>query len=116
MQAWQATVQDEAGNVVVNPSITVYKSDGVTLATIYDESGAVMSNPFIGSLEGFVQFWALQGSYKVVGASGSDVTQVWDVSFPEGNPYVILAFGQMLVTLGKYLLINHLIHQEKKLI
>lgn len=78
MQAWQATVQDEAGNVVVNPAVTVYEDDGVTLATIYDEAGAVKLNPFNGTAEGFVQFWADPGDYKIEGASGADRTEVWD--------------------------------------
>lgn len=77
MQAWQATVQDEQGNIIFNPSVTVYEADGLTLADIFDESGTPKPNPFIGTLEGFVQFWGEPGSY-VVQAFGSGVeTQLW---------------------------------------
>lgn len=75
--AWQATVQDEQGNAVVNPVVTVWEADGVTLATIYDVTGAVIPNPITGSLEGFVQFWASDGEYRIEGASGGEETEVW---------------------------------------
>ena len=86
MQAWQATVQDEFGNIVVNPSVTVYENNGVTLASIFNENGTPKANPFIGSLEGFVQFWAKPGEYKIVGASGAEFTQSWDFDVYEGAP------------------------------
>lgn len=78
MEAWQATVQDEAGNVVFNPQITVYESDGVTLASIYNEDGSPKDNPFTGTIEGFAQFWADPGVYKVRGANGG-LTELWEV-------------------------------------
>lgn len=79
MFAWQATVQGEAGNVVPLPVVTVYIEDGVTLASIYTESGIALPNPLTGTLEGFVQFWADIGVYKIEGVSGSDRTEVWSV-------------------------------------
>lgn len=78
MQAWQATVQDEAGNLIFNPAVTVYEADGVTLASIYNEDGSPKDNPFIGSLEGFVQFWAGPGVYKIRGANGGQ-TELWEI-------------------------------------
>src|SRR5690606_30021713 len=45
--------------------------------------GSPKENPFIGSLEGFVQFWAEIGTYKIQGANGSDSTEVWEVSINE---------------------------------
>lgn len=83
MQAWQATVQDEQGDIIVNPILTVYEADSVTLASIYDESGTAKANPFVGSLEGFVQFWAQSGEYEVVGASGADVTNRWHITIAD---------------------------------
>lgn len=74
---WQATVQDDAGNAVVNPVVTVWEADGVTLATIYDVTGAEIANPVMGSLEGFVQFWATDGEYRIEGVSGGQETEVW---------------------------------------
>lgn len=79
MFAWQATVQDEYGNAIPLPVVTVYQSDGVTLASIYDAAGGALANPFTGTAEGFVQFWVPGGQYKVVGASGSDVTNEWQI-------------------------------------
>lgn len=83
MQAWQATVQDEDGNTVPNPLITVFLENGTTLANIFNENGTAKANPFTGSLEGFAQFWARGGSYRVTGASGAEVTQVWAVAIPD---------------------------------
>jgi hypothetical protein len=80
MQAWQATVQDEQGNIVVNPSITVYLADGTTLASIMNEDGSPKANPFIGTLDGFVQFWADEGDYKIRGTAGPMQTEVWSVT------------------------------------
>lgn len=80
MQAWQATVQDNFGNAVISPSVTVYQEDGVTLASIFNEDESPKDNPFMGSLEGFVQFWANPGVYKIVGANGPDETQEWSAS------------------------------------
>lgn len=79
MQAWQATVQDDNGNVVVNPSITVYQADGVTLAQIYNENETPKANPFIGTLEGFVQFFAPDGDYRIRGSKGANQTEFWSV-------------------------------------
>ena len=79
MQAWQATVQDDNGNVVVNPSITVYQADGVTLAQIYNQNETPKANPFIGTLEGFVQFFAPDGDYVILGTAGPNQTERWSV-------------------------------------
>lgn len=79
MFAWQATVQDEQGVIVVNPSVTVYLPDGETLAILYGEDGSPLSNPFIGTPEGFVQFWAQAGGYKVEGIDGAEQTYTWEI-------------------------------------
>lgn len=82
MQAWQATVQDVFGNAVPNPIVYVYEEDGMTLAVIYNEAGEVIANPINGTLEGFVQFWADRGTYKVVGANGG-VSETWQVDLAD---------------------------------
>lgn len=82
MRAWQATVQDEAGNAVFNPVITVYREDGSTLADIFNEDGTSKENPFIGTTEGFAQFWADRGTYRVVGANGG-VSETWQVDLAD---------------------------------
>lgn len=80
MFTWQATAQDEAGNVVPLPVVTVYLEDGATLASIFDEDGTPLANPFTGTMEGFVQFQAYAGSYYIVGESGGAETEVWSVT------------------------------------
>ncbi len=77
MEAWQATAQDEAGNVIFNPTVTVYESDGITLAAIFNEDGSPKPNPFVGGIEGFCQFWAGPGTYKIRGVSGGQ-TDLWE--------------------------------------
>ena len=54
--AWQATVQDDEGNVIVNPSITVRRASDDGLADIFDSEGEALDNPYTGTSEGFVQF------------------------------------------------------------
>lgn len=93
MQAWQATMQDEEGNVVPLPVVTVYKADGTTLARIYNEDGTAKPNPFTGTIEGFCQFFAPSGRYKVVGSNAGEQTEVWDVRLARGKIF-ILATGQ----------------------
>lgn len=67
MQAWQATVQDDRGNAVPNPVVTVYRADGTTIASIFNEVGDPLQNPLTGNLDGFVQFYAGAGGYKIDG-------------------------------------------------
>lgn len=85
MKAWQATVQNDDGSVVINPFLTVYEDDGVTLAKIFDEDGNPKENPFIGTPSGFVQFFAEPGDYKVVGASGAELTPMWSITIASGE-------------------------------
>lgn len=88
--AWQATVQDDEGNIIVNPSITVRRASDNGLADIFDAAGNPLDNPFIGSSEGFVQFFAGADRYLVQGARGGSVTQTWTVdlvSVGTGQPY-----------------------------
>lgn len=80
MFAWNATVQDEAGNIVPNPSITVRVKGTNALASIYEsDGGPALPNPFNGDIDGFVQFWAAPGSYLVSGIAGPESTEVWEI-------------------------------------
>lgn len=80
MQAWQATVQDDFGNANPNPVVSVYQADGTTLATVYNEAGATLANPVAGNVDGFVQFYAPAGRYKI--DSGSEVWEWANLSNP----------------------------------
>lgn len=77
MQAWQATVQDDRGNAIPNPVVSVYEADGTTLAAVYNAAGVAIANPVAGNIDGFVQFYARPGVYKV----NSDGGESWDVTF-----------------------------------
>lgn len=76
---WQATVQDDAGAIVINPSITVRNAADNSIATIYNDAGVVKTNPFIGSSEGFVSFKALPGRYIIQGVAGGQNAPDWVV-------------------------------------
>lgn len=97
MFAWQATVQDDAGNAIPLPLVSVYEADGVTLASIYSQSGAYLPNPMTGTLEGFAQFWADAGEYRVVADRAGEASERWVVNlsgifnFPSRNYFVALA-------------------------
>ena len=51
---WNATVQNDIGNLVPSPVVTVRKSSDDSLATIYDIDGNALTNPFTGSSVGIV--------------------------------------------------------------
>lgn len=74
---WNATVQDDAGNYVPLPVVTVRNAADDTLATIYDESGSPLSNPLTGLANGFVQFFAEPGRYTIEGALDGSTTATW---------------------------------------
>lgn len=76
---WQATVQDEKGDYVVNPSITVRNAADNSLADIYDDAGSAKANPFLGTSEGFVTFKADPGRYIIEGVKDAETAQDWIV-------------------------------------
>lgn len=93
MFAWQATVQDEYGNAVPLPVVTVYQPNGVDLADIYDDAGGALANPVTGTLDGFVQFWVPGGQYRVKAITGTGETNVWQIdlggtSYPTRGAFV----------------------------
>lgn len=83
---WNATVQDDAGNYVPLPVVTVRNSADDTLATIYDEAGSPLSNPLTGLANGFVQFFVEPGRYTIEGAldGSTTATWVWEASLSSG--------------------------------
>lgn len=81
---WQATVQNNAGDAVVNPSVTVRKASDNSLASIFDDAGSAKANPFIGTSEGFVSFRANPGEYIIQGASGAENAPDWYVTLGAG--------------------------------
>jgi hypothetical protein len=77
--AWQATIQDDAGNAIDGPTLTVRRALDNQLAEIFEANGDAKANPFTGSSRGFVQFYADRGRYTIQGTSGGFSTQVWTV-------------------------------------
>lgn len=76
---WQATIVDEAGNVVPGASIEVRREiAGAPLVPLYsDRAGAVaIGNPFTADSEGFAAFHAAGGAYRVRAHKGS-FERIW---------------------------------------
>ena len=71
LSAWQATVQDANGNIVPNAEVTVLVESTGLPATIYStRGGAALSNPFTADINGFAQFYANKGEYRITAVSG----------------------------------------------
>jgi hypothetical protein len=72
---------------VANPTVTVYLTGTVTIASIFDDEGfTAKANPFVGSSTGLAHFYAADGKY--------------DVKFTGGTP----SLGGTGYTLGSVLL------------
>jgi hypothetical protein len=72
MQTYWDWCQDQFGNGVEGVTVSVFQSDGVTLANIYDaETGLVLiDNPIATDVTGFYSFAAPNGTY-IVETSGT---------------------------------------------
>lgn len=71
---WQATITDNAGNVVPNAVVTVRREiSGLPLQTLYsDREGATpIANPTTADSNGFVAFYCMGGAYQIVATSGA---------------------------------------------
>lgn len=78
LATWQATVQDDdTGAAIVNPVITVRNAGDDSLADIYDMDGVPIANPVTGGLDGFIQFQASIGRYKIEAAKGGVDAADW---------------------------------------
>lgn len=61
-----------SARIVATPTITVYESGTVTLASIYDDNGiTVKANPFTGQANGRFFFYAADGVYDIVVSGGT---------------------------------------------
>jgi hypothetical protein len=76
---WQGTVQDASGNIVTGAEISVYDEGTGTLATIYsDIGGTALTNPFFSDSNGFAQFYAAAGQYRITAVeAGSGLNQTF---------------------------------------
>ena len=58
--------QDQLGNTIANPTVTIYTAGTTNLAAgIKDATGNVLSNPFSGTENGQIQFSAPNGDYDM---------------------------------------------------
>ncbi len=89
--AWQATIVTDAGDVVPGAQITVINEATNTTATIFNtRTGTGKSNPFFADAEGFAQFYAAPGEYRIDAVDGlSQTIRTWR--------YVSLSVGQSIV-------------------
>jgi len=95
---FQVYVEDE-GVIVPSPTVTVRKMSDNSLATIYDDdSGSPKTNPFTGTVNGFVNFYADAGSYKVIAVSGLFSTSFEDVLLGNSQGYDVANSANSLMT------------------
>lgn len=76
---WQATIQNEAGDIIPGAEITVTNEDTGLPATIFSTiGGAAKPNPFFADSNGFAQFYAGSGTYRVNAEdTGTGQSQLW---------------------------------------
>jgi len=67
VQKFASVVQDNAGNALANPTVTVTLAGTGTLASIFSTNTfTVLANPFTGNIDGTYAFYAGDGRYDVV--------------------------------------------------
>jgi hypothetical protein len=63
---WQATAQTATGAIIPGAEVTVVDEVTGLNATIYSTlGGTALANPFFANSEGFIQFYAAAGTYRV---------------------------------------------------
>lgn len=95
---WQATVQDQTGNIMALAEITVRNGGPLgSLATIYsDDSGTAKANPFDADANGLAQFWAETGIYYIEGALGGQTTDGWYISLGGGSAVLTVTAAEAI--------------------
>lgn len=76
---WQATIQDDAGNIIQGASVTVRReTSGSPLAVLYtDRDGTISAgNPVYTDVEGFVGFHVAGGAYRIT-AEADGFSREW---------------------------------------
>lgn len=83
---WQATIQNQSGDIVPSAQMTVINEATGTLATIYStRTGGALANPFFASSEGFAKFFAPAGIYRITAKNTVTLEQrTWE--YVELNP------------------------------
>ncbi len=117
---WQATVQNATGDIIPGAEMTVVDENTGLPATIFSSiGGAALANPFFADSEGFAQFYAASGTYRVTAndtGTGQSITWRYirfgdaasrDVGAASGNLMEVGVFGlgadtpETLTTVGQ---------------
>ena len=79
-QVWERTITDAAGNVQTGVQVTVFQSDGATIATIYGQQsgGAALANPFNTGVQTTAKFYADPGRYVIRVVKDGQTKEFWD--------------------------------------
>ena len=74
---WQAPIQNATGDIVIGAEITVIDEGTGLNATIFStRGGAALTNPFFSDANGFAQFYAGPGEYRIEALdNGTGLTQ-----------------------------------------
>lgn len=76
---WQATIVDQSGNVLPGAEVEVVdESTGLSAPLFTTRTGTTKSNPFFADANGFAQFYAAPGLYRITAtSSGTGTTMTW---------------------------------------
>lgn len=77
--AWQATIQDELGNIIPSAEVlVVIESTGLPATIFSDRAGTPLTNPFFANADGFAQFFTIAGEYRITATnSGTGQANTW---------------------------------------
>lgn len=72
---WQATITDDNGNVLPGAEITVVnETTGLNAPLFSTRNGTLKTNPFFATVDGFAQFYAAPGLYRITATDGGTGT------------------------------------------
>src|SRR5690554_4837412 len=76
---WQATITDQSGNVLPGAEVEVInEATGLSAPLFTTRTGTAKSNPFFADANGFAQFYAAPGLYRITATSaGTGTTMTW---------------------------------------
>src|SRR5690606_3391612 len=76
---WQATIVDQSGNVLPGAEVAVVnEATGLSAPLFTTRTGTAKSNPFFADANGFAQFYAAPGLYRITATSaGTGTTMTW---------------------------------------
>lgn len=87
---WQASITDEAGNVMPGATVTVRNEVSGLLPTLYvDNAGATpLANPFTADANGAAEFYVAAGFYEITATLGLLIAEAQDANIGAMNASV----------------------------